>query len=166
MNEDNPEIPKFIKDLINSGEKIDEIKIDTEGNWFFNGEQFINKRIVRFFNKHIDITKDGEYVVHYDKFTHPIVVEDAPIFVTGVKIAEKGTDEKVYLTLTNEESEVLDIKTLHYKNECLYCYVKNGKLLAKFKRSPSFEMLYRLEETDDVYYIHMGGQKIILKEKI
>ena len=166
MKEEYPEIPEFIKKLIDAGQEIDEIKLDAEGNWFHNGEGFKNKKIARFFSEHIDITREGEYVISYDDFVYPVVVEDAPVFITGIKIEGKGEDEKIYLSPTRGEVEKLDIDTLHYKKDCLYCYVNNGKFLAKFNRSPSFELLYRLEETDDIYYIHLGGKKLVLGEKI
>lgn len=166
MNEEYPEIPEFLEELIRSGEQIDEIRIDAEGRWFHNGEPFKNERIAGFFNRSIDITKDGQYVIHYGEFVYPIVVEDAPLFVIGVKIEGKDKNERVMISLTSGDVETLDVKTLHYKNECLYCYVKKGRLLAKFKRTPSFELLYRLEETDDTYHIHIGGEKIVLSEKI
>ncbi len=165
--EDNsyPEIPEFVKKLMESGQGIDEIKIDAEGNWFHNGESFTNERLIGFFNKSIDVTEDGTYVLHYDEFVYPIVVEDAPVFITGVKIEGKGTDEEVSISLSTGDVEKLKIKSLHYKNDSLYCYVRNGKLLAKFKRSPSFHLLYRLEETEDIYFINICGQKIVLAEK-
>ncbi len=146
--------------------EFDEIKIDAEGRWFHNGEPFLNERIITFFSKSIDVTRDGKYVIHYGNFVYPLIVEDAPLFVIGVKIEGEGSDEKVLIYLTSGESTVLDIKTLHYKNECLYCYVRDGKILAKFKRSPSFELLLRLEETDDIYYINIGGERIVLTEKM
>jgi len=43
MESKPPEIPDYIKDLIESGEQIDEILIDKEGVWYHNGEKFINE---------------------------------------------------------------------------------------------------------------------------
>ncbi len=166
MDENFPEIPEWLEELVCSGEAIDEIRIDAEGRWFHNGEPFINERIINFFSRSIDVTKDGQYVIHYDNFVYPIIVEDAPLFVIAVKIEGQGRDEKVLIYLTSGETGSLDVKTLHYKNECLYCYTRQGKILVKFKRSPSFELLQRLEETDDIYYINIGGERIILTEKL
>ena len=45
-----PEIPDEIKKLLAQGEKIDEIRLDAEGNWFHNGQPFTNQRIIDFFN--------------------------------------------------------------------------------------------------------------------
>lgn len=167
MENEFPEIPEYIKDLMESGERIDEIRLDREGNWLHNGEPFANKRIIDFFNKSVGVTADGAYVLHYGPFVYPIVVEDAPVFVTGVRVEGFGPFEKVFITLFNGEEEELDIHKLHYQQEKgLYCYVNRGRLLAKFKRSPSFQILERLEETNDTFYLEICGEKIVLKEKI
>lgn len=167
MDENFPEIPDYILNLIKSGERIDEIRIDREGNWLHNGEPFVNQRIIDFFNRSVDITKDGEYVIHYSDFVYPIVVEDAPVFVTGVRFEGFGDFESAFITLTTGGEEELGIHTLHYKQDAgLYCYVHGGMLLAKFKRSPSFQVLDRLEESDDTFFLTICGERIVLSEKL
>ncbi|MFW5861360.1 MAG: hypothetical protein ACOCWZ_03840 [Spirochaetota bacterium] len=166
MSEDYPEIPEYIKQLMESGEKIDQIRLDREGNWFHEGEPFINQRIIDFFNRSIDVTAEGQYVIHYGDFVYPIEVEDTPLFVTGVRIEGFSFFEKIFITLSSGEEEELDETTLHYKQpEGLYCRVRNGRMPAKFKRSPSFQLLERLQETDDIYYLTIKGNKIVLEEK-
>ena len=167
MEEKYPEIPEYLKKLIESGKGLDEIKIDRDGQWFHNGEPFANKRIVDFFNRCIDVTKDGIYVIRYGSFVYPITVEDVPVFISGVRFKGLGVFEKVLITASSGKEEELDVKTLLYKeNSGLYCYVKNGKLPAKFRRSPCFQILERLEESDDTYYLNICGKKIVLAEKL
>ena len=91
-----PEIPEYIKELIASGNGIDEILIDKEGVWFHNGEKFTNEKIISFFGKSVNITADGDYVIHYGDYTYPLKVEDAPYFVTGVTFDGFGNFEKVW----------------------------------------------------------------------
>ncbi len=165
MEHEYPEIPDFIKELIDSGEAIDEIRIDREGRWTHNGEPFANRRIVDFFNRSIARTADGTYVIHYADFTYPITVEDVPIFVTGVRFKGFGNFESITLTLTNGAEEELDASTLFYRDNCLYCHVCDGRMPARFHQSPSFQILERLEETDDMFYVVICGKRIILKEK-
>ncbi len=167
MSEDFVEIPDYIKHLMESGEGVDEIKIDAEGNWFHNGEQFENQRIIDFFNASIRRTREGTYVIHYADFTYPITVEDTPLFVTGVRYVGFADFEKVYITLKSGVEEELDVDTLFVKpNNCLYCMVRNGTMPAKFMRSPSFQVLERLEESDDTFYLTIAGRRIVLKEKV
>lgn len=163
-----PEIPDYIKELIESGELKDEIFLDREGVWFHNREKFSNQRIIDFFNKSVNITASGEYVVHYGNYTFPITVEDAPVFVTGVIFDGFGDFETIKLNLSTGEEEELDCSTLYVKeNNSLYCRVRSGRLTAKFRRSPSFHILERLEEdSSGEYYLYLCGEKIKLKREM
>jgi hypothetical protein len=38
-------------------------------------------------------------------------------------------------------------------------------MLARFKRSAAFTILERLEESDDIFYVTIAGNKIVLEEK-
>ena len=167
MSDNYPEIPEEIQKLLESGETIDEIRLDAEGNWFHNGAPFTNERIIDFFSKSVDITRDGRYVIHYADFVYPIVVEDAPVFVTGVRFEGFGDFEEVFITLRSRGEEKLDIDSIYVKpNNCLYCRVEGGRMPAKFTRSPSFQVLERLEESDDTFHLHIGGKRIVLREKV
>jgi len=156
-----PEIPGDVLQLLKSG-ATDDIRIDKEGNWFHNGEPFINKKIIDYFNRSVNITAEGRYVIHYGEFTYPIAVDDAPVFVTGVLFQGFGPFEKIILNLTTGEPEELDISTLTFKNKTLYCRVKNGRLPAKFMRSPCFHILERLDERNGEFYLHLCGKNILI----
>ncbi len=160
-----PEIPEYIKDLMAAGSGIDEIRIDKEGIWHHKGERFINEKIISFFSRSVNITADGEYVIHYGDYTYPIIVEDAPYFVTGVTFNGFGNFEKIILNLSSGETEELNCSSLYCKkNNALYCRIKNGSMPAKFKRSPSFNILERLEEdSEGKFHLRLCGQIIELK---
>jgi len=166
MERKYPEIPDYLKKLMESEDNWDEIRIDSEGRWFHNGVAFKNKRLIAFFNRTIDITKDRQYVIHYSNFVYPITVEDAPLFITGLRYHNSENEKLIFIALSSGEIEKLDLRTLHYKNNSLYCYVRDGDILAKFKRSPSFELLYNLKENDDIYFLDICDQRIVLAEKI
>ena len=169
MDNDNtyPEIPSYIKELLESGEQIDEIRLTKEGKWFHNGEPFINEKIIALFTKSVDITADGRYVIHYGNHTYPIVVEDTPYFITGVRFEGFASFERIFITLSSGDIEELDIYSLYCgANNALYCRIKGGRMPARFMRSPSFYILERLEEeTDGQYSVRLCGQKIELKVK-
>ncbi len=160
-----PEIPDYLLDLIRKGQAIEEIRLDREGVWTHNGETFTNQRIIEFFNRSVNVTADGTYVLHYADYTYPIVVEDAPVFVTGVTIHGFGFFERIEMNLTLGETEFLDVDTLYYRNSVLYCRVRDGMLKAKFKRSPMFHILERLDEIDGKFYVTLCGKKIELREE-
>ncbi len=165
MEPQYPEIPEYIKELIASGTTIDDIFIDREGTWFHNGERFTNERIINYFTRSLNVTADGDYVIHYGSYTYPVRVEDVPLFVTGVTYSGFGDFEKITLNLSSGETEELNCNTLYFKkNNALYCKVRGGRMPAKFKRSPSFEILERLEEDGSGnFYLRICGQIIKLE---
>jgi hypothetical protein len=166
MGKNYPEIPDYIKKMIQEGEELDEIRIDTEGNWFHNGSAFKNKKLISFFNKSIDITIDGLYVINYSGFVYPIIVEDAPLFITGFRFIKNEDEECILIALNSGEVEKLSVNTLHYKNNALYCFVRDGEIPAKFKRSPCYELLQNIKDNDDIYYLELCGERIVLSEKM
>jgi hypothetical protein len=166
MENEYPEINEFIKGLMKSGE-IDEIRIDEEGIWTHKGQEFTNRRIIDFFTRSIDVTAEGDYVIHYGDSIYPVTVDDVPLFITGARFDGFGSFEKVFITISTGEEEELDPETLYYReNNCLYCYVRKGRIPAKFSRSPSFQILERLEETDDIFFVDICGKRIVLREKV
>lgn len=165
IDDRHPEIPQYLRDMLDAGEKIDDILLDKEGNWYHNGEKFINEKIIAFFSRSVNITDKGEYVLHYGEHTYPIRVEDAPYFVSGVRFEGFGSFERIFLTLSSGETEELDPNTLYCgDNNALYCRIKKGRMIAKFKRSPSFSILERLDESSDgKYFVRLCGINIELK---
>jgi hypothetical protein len=164
MDTDYPEIPEEILELFKKGELSDEIRLDKDGNWFHNGQPFTNKKIIEFFNRSINITADGTHVIHYDRYTYPIVVEDAPVFVTGVWFKGFGKWEKINLNLSTGAAELLDIHSIYYKNTTLYCRVRGGTLVARFRNSPFYHLMERLDEVDGAFYLTLCGEKIQLHQ--
>ncbi|HNW30970.1 MAG TPA: DUF1285 domain-containing protein [Spirochaetota bacterium] len=166
MDNDFPEIPEEIKKLFEKKELDDDIRLDKDGNWLHNGEPFTNKKIIDFFNRSINVTRDGTYVIHYGEYTYPITVEDAPLFVTGVWFKGFGRYEKITINLTNGTEELLDIHSLYYKNKTMYCRVFGGRMIARFRNSPFYHLMERLDEVDGQFYLTLCGEKIHIKQDL
>src|SRR5208337_4258160 len=105
MHIEYPELPEELKELFERKELADDIRLDKNGIWHHNGQPFKNQRLIDFFNRSIQVTRDGSYVIHYDMYTYPITVEDAPLFITGVVFRGFLQYEKITLNLTNGNSE-------------------------------------------------------------
>jgi len=162
---DNPQIPEYILELMEANQLEDEIRIDAEGNWSHNGIAIENQKIINFFNKSINRTNDGTYVIHYSDYTYPIIVDDVPYFITGVIFEGFGDFEKITINISNGTTEILNTDTLFYKNNILYCKILDSQFDARFKRSPSFHILERLDEKNGQYILNLCGKSIILKEE-
>ncbi len=91
-----------------------EIKIDKEGNWFFNGAPIINKQIVALFNSGIEHDGQGGYRLHIGDEISPIVVEDTPYVVTSLELAQ-GVDGLSCFTvrLSDGTSEPLSFESFY-----------------------------------------------------
>jgi hypothetical protein len=163
--DESPQIPEYIIELMESNQLEDEIKIDSEGQWFHNNTLIENPRFISFFNKSINKTKDGTFVLHYSNYTYPIIVEDVPYFITGVIFEGFGDFEKITINISNGTSEELDEDTLFYKKNILYCKILDQDFDARFKRSPSFHILERLDEKNGQYILNICGKSIILKQE-
>jgi hypothetical protein len=165
MDDEYPELPEELKEPFEKKELTDDIRLDKNGVWHHNGQPFKNQKIIDFFNRSINITRDGTYVIHYGSYTYPVTVDDAPVFITGVVFSGFLQYEKIKLNLTNGKAELLDIYTLYYKNKALYCRVENGRLIAKFKSSPSYHILERIDEVGGKYYLNLCGQTIPIQRE-
>ncbi len=166
MEKHAPELPEYLREMLEKGELADTISLDREGNWTHNGEKIANEKIASFFSRSVARTDDGTYVISYGDHVYPITVEDAPVFVTGVLCRGFGIHETIRLTLSTGEEEDLDIDSLSYgKDNALYCTVRQGTMPAKFRRSPSFELLERLDENCGRYYLTLCGKRIHLQQK-
>lgn len=165
MEEKIIEIPEELRELMESGNLEDHIVFDKNGKWWHNGEPFINKKIIDLFNQSICLTTEGDFVLQYDRYIYPVTVEDAPVFITGARFEGFGEFEKVIVNLTTGKEEELDISSLVYKNNTLYCTVGDGTFMAKFHRSPAFHVLDRLDESNGHYFLNICGKQLPLKQE-
>jgi hypothetical protein len=79
-----------------------------------------------------------------------------------------GCFERIFINISSGETEELNCNTLYCgTGNALYCKIKKGRFKAKFKRSPSFNILDRLEEgVDGRYFLRICGQRIELKVEV
>lgn len=159
------EISDYLRSLLEAEKLEDEIILDKNGKWWHNGEPFSNKKIIDFFNQSICLTVEGTYVLQYDRYVYPITVEDVPVFITGARFEGFAQFEKVYINLSTGKEEELDVSTLVYKNNTLYCRVGDGTFEAKFHRSPAFHILDRLDESNGHYFLNICGRQVPLKQE-
>ncbi|OHD63552.1 MAG: hypothetical protein A2176_07145 [Spirochaetes bacterium RBG_13_51_14] len=61
-------------------------------------------------------------------------------------------------------SELLDIHSLYYQNSTLYCRVSGGRLIAKFKNSPFYHIMERLDEVEGKFYLTLCGERIQIRQ--
>ncbi len=165
MSADHPDLPEEIAALFENGAPGEDIILDRNGAWRRGGDPLRDERIIDFLNRSVAAVVDGSWCIRYGHRTRAVKVEDTPVFVTGVRFNGIFLYEKITLELSSGKSELLDIYTLSYENNSLYCKVENGALRAKFMRHPSYQILGRIDEVDGLFYLNLCGEKILIERK-
>ena len=145
------------------------ISIDKEGNWFYQGQQIINRQVYLLFSQNLEQDGRGRYVLRIGEETCPIAVEDTPFVITDIYLVSQGEPAKNSFTirLNDETEEVLNLDTLQVgKDNVLYCVVKGGNFRARFLR-PSYYRLaeHIVQEAGDRFYIPLNGKKFYINCK-
>ena len=139
------------------------IKIDREGNWFYNSLPIINKKIYLFFNQNLKIDARGNYIIQVGNEICPIEVEDTPFVVKDVSAVQTGSPGRFFfkISLNDETEEELDLNTFHIgKDNIPYCRVKKGGFPARFLRAPYYELARYIQEENSGFYILLKDEKV------
>lgn len=140
----DPTLPEVVQNFLRSGARLESIHLDARGTWTHEGMLFENPRVIALFNRSVNRTPGGTWVLEIPPFTYPITVEDTGFFVENIDL----TTSPPTLTLSDETTEPLDIQSLQYQPEDrLYCTIKNGQFQARFKRHPYHTLLDLAVET-------------------
>jgi uncharacterized protein len=145
-----------------------EIKIDKEGNWFFNAAPIINKQIVDLFNASIEQDGQGGYRLHIGDEINPIVVEDTPFVVTNLEQEQDAEGLSGFtIRLSDGTCEPLSFETFYLAPDNVpYCTVKHGRFPARFLRAPYYALARHIEqEGEDRFFINLNGTKHFIENR-
>ncbi len=119
----------------------DHIKIDLEGNLYFQEQKLTHEKIIEFFKK-LDLENIDDKTFQL-KWQHNniaqrinIVPEDT-IFVVKDVVKDSG---EIKLVLNDETMEKLDTATLEFNENIPYAMVKRGRIKARFNRTAAFKL--------------------------
>jgi hypothetical protein len=135
------------------------IRIDREGNWFFNELPITNHNILRCLNRHITCNGGQRYLLRVGDETCPVEVEDTPFLVMHCHVL-KIAPLAVRLLLNDRTEEVIPWEWIWLYEDChLYCFVKGQRLKARFNRNSQFELarLLGFDEEKRRYYLEVEG---------
>ena len=119
----------------------DNIKVDIEGNLYFEGQKLTHDKIIEFFKK-LDFEKvdDKTYQLKWQNNNQTqrinIIPEDT-IFV--IKDVVKENNE-IKLVINDETMEKLDTAALEFKGNVPYTLIKRGRIKARFNRNAAFKL--------------------------
>ena len=140
------------------------IRIDREGNWFYNNLPITNQNIYQYFNQHIVKDNEGNYLLKIKDQSVLLDVEDTPYLVKHINIIE-GSPLKIKVLLNDKTEEVLTWDKIWLKGDTqIYCLVKDGKFEARFNRNSQFELgsLLQFDEKNKRYYLEIESKKYYL----
>ena len=119
----------------------DNIKVDIEGNLYFEGQKLTHEKIIEFFKK-LDFEKvdDKTYQLKWQNNNQTqrinIIPEDT-IFV--IKDVVKENNE-IKLIINDETMEKLDTSMLEFNGNIPYTTIKRGRIKARFNRHAAFKL--------------------------
>jgi len=149
---------------MNKSQEVEsEIRIDIEGNWFYNGAQIVNRKISLLFCNGLENDGKGGYLLRVDKEISPVIVEGTPFVV--VDTAKDGDVLKVQLN--DETVETLNMGSFFIdKNNVPFCRVKDGRFSARFLRKAYYRMAECFEKDDsERFFVKLAGEKIYVDMK-
>lgn len=142
-----------------------DIKIDKEGIWYYRGAHMFRKEILCIFFENLKIDECGKYLIELNEETCYLDVEDTAFVVKTVeKTQDNGTGNHIYVQLTDDSREKLDLGTLYVGNEnVLYCTVKNGRFPARFSRKSYYQLAMFIEqEEENRFFIRSNNEKYFI----
>lgn len=119
----------------------DFIKVDIEGNLYFQGQKLTHDKIIEFFKK-LDLEKidDKTYQLKWQNNNQAqriTVIPEDTVFV--IKDVVKESNE-IKLVINDETMEKLETSTLEFDGNVPYALVKRGRIKARFNRHAAFKL--------------------------
>ncbi len=150
--------------MTNKAQKIEnEIKIDKEGNWFYNGAQIINRNILALFCNGLENDNNGGYLLRVDKEICPVIVENTPFVVVDV-VKDGGF---IKIQLNDETIETLDPESFFIdRNSVPYCRVKKGQFPARFLRKAYYRIAeYFEQDENEKFFVRLPNKKVYVNQE-
>ena len=141
------------------------IRIDKEGNWYYQDLPIINKKICLYLNQSLAQDPSGRYILSMDGEKCYLEVEDTPFVIQEVCLpSDSGQSPSLVVKLNDGTEERLKADTLRVGHDnVLYCKVKEGLYEARLLRNAYYQLAEFLEQDGQNYYLVIEDSKIHLK---
>lgn len=138
------------------------IVLDKNGRFWHDGEPILHESMSRAFSswirRHPD---DGRFILSNDYDWTYFRVEEAPYFVTGLRVFGTLSEPQAELTLSDGSKEPLEPIGLRVSSEnALICKVKGGEFEAKFTPQSQVALAPLLKDTEQegAVLLHIGSR--------
>src|SRR3954464_4980491 len=82
----DPTLPVPIRQFLTAGGQLERIVLDEQGQWSHQGEPFLNPALIELFNRSLERTPGGTWVLHIEPFSYPVELADTPYYVHGARL--------------------------------------------------------------------------------
>ena len=119
----------------------DNIKVDIEGNLYFQGQKLTHEKIIEFFKK-LDLEKIDDKLFELkwqnnNQTQRITVIPEDTIFI--IKDVVKENNE-IKLVINDETMEKFEPSMLEFKGNIPYTMVKRGRIKARFNQHAAFKL--------------------------
>jgi len=137
------------------------IRIDKEGNWYYQGLPIINREIYLYLNRCLKRDSSGKYILLMNGEKCYLEVEDAPYVIQEVSLGSAANHSpSLFVRLNDGTEEELKVDTLKVgKDNVLYCKVKDELYEARFLRASYYQLAKFLHYDGERYYLLVEGKK-------
>lgn len=141
------------------------IRIDKEGNWYYQDLPIINKKIYLHLNQCLSREPSGRYILSMNGEKCYLEVEDTPFVIQEVYVSpDASPSPSLVVKLNDGTEEPLQADTLRVgQDNILYCRVKEGVYEARLLRNAYYQLAEFLQQDGQHYYLVIEGTKIPLK---
>ncbi|MHB1418449.1 MAG: DUF1285 domain-containing protein [Bacillota bacterium] len=130
-----------------------ELRIDLDGNWFWEGNQLIKMEIVQLFASHLQPVGDG-YAVCYNGQCYPVVIEDVPFMIVSFYETEEG----LMARLADEREVEFQPGPIMLVNTGVPYFSLFWKKDTKLSRQAFWQLNKYLQESKEGYRLRFGEQ--------
>lgn len=149
------EVPETVRHFLEKGASLEEIRLDRHGNWWHEGEVFENARLSALFHRSLQQTARGNWVLHIEPYTYPVLVDLCAVFV--VRIVEPGADESV-VRLRDETTTTMDMRALYTDGDRILATRIDGRP-ARIVDTAYRQLTAELTERDGRYCVRVCGRE-------
>ena len=141
------------------------IRIDKEGNWYYQDLPIINKKIYLYLNQCLSQEPSGRYILSTNGEKCYLEVEDTPFVIQEVYVSsDTSPTPSLVVKLNDGTEEPLQADTVRVGQEnIVYCRVKEGAYEARLLRNAYYQLAEFLQQDGQDYYLVIEDTKIPLK---
>ncbi len=128
---------------------MEEIRIASDGAWYFNGGKMFRMEIVSLLASHLQL-KDEQYFICWRGQEVAVVVEDVPYVITGVSVDANGFKAR----LADDREMILPERPIVWQNEVPYISLfSDSGVDTKLSRAAFWQITPYLKEEDGQQWI-------------